>query len=193
MRTTALLLLFVVLGCAPEHASTGAPRPPPTEADACARLCDRLDGCGIAPPSCGARCPRDQERLRVGVQASFTSCLERELVDCERRSIPERRQVVSLCWSATLEAWSSGEGKAAIDSVVRAVCAQAARCEPGAAPVDECVQTLGKKMADSAQGKTLAVARPELVASVSACVSKASCAEPHPVAVCTQEQDKDAP
>jgi hypothetical protein len=193
VKRLALLLLLGCLGCEPERATTSAPRPPPTEADACTRLCEQLDGCAIAPPGCPARCTRDQARLRAGVQASFTSCLELKLVDCNRRSLPERRQEVSLCWSATLEAWSSGEGKAAIDTVVSAVCTRATRCEAEAAPLDECVKALGKKLAGSAQGKTLAVARPELVASVAACVSKASCAEPHPVAVCSEQQEKEAP
>lgn len=193
MKSAPCLLALLLLGCEPERPASSTPRPPPSESDACARLCERLSDCGIAPPSCPAGCARDQGRLRIGVQAAFTSCLERQLATCEKLPVPDRRQAVSLCWSATLEAWSRGEGREAIDSVVRAVCTQAARCEPGAAPVDECVATLGKKMSDSPQGKTLAVARPELVSSLAACVSKASCAEPHPVAACHELQEKESP
>ena len=60
-------------------------------------------------------------------------------------------------------------------------------------PLDECVEKLGQKLAGAVQGKALAVARPELVASVAACVGKASCTEPHPVAACTREQENDSP
>lgn len=92
-----------------------------------------------------------------------------------------------------MEAWDRENGRESVGAVVRAVCEQAARCEADAAPVDECVLLLGKKMAGSAQAKTLAVARPELVAGIADCVRKASCAEPHPVAACLERQDKESP
>lgn len=181
-----LLLALLLSGCEVGRPAPAEPRPPVEEQNACARLCERLGDCAIAPVSCAAGCARDQAKLRPGVQAAFTTCLEAQLARCETRSVPERRQLVSLCWTATLEAWSQGPGKEAIESVVRAVCGQAARCEPGAAPIDECVATLGKKMAGSPQGKTLAVARADLIERVTTCVGKASCAEPHPVAMCSE-------
>ena len=189
----AWVLVSATLGCEPGRPAESPPVPAPTEADACARLCTRLEACEIAPPTCEAKCTRDQARLRKGVQPGFATCLEARLGMCETRGIPDRRQVVSLCWTATLEAWEREVGQEAIAGVVRAVCTQAARCEPSAAPVDECLGTLGKRMASSPQGKTLAVARPELVSALAACVSNASCTEPHPVAACAELQEKDAP
>ncbi|MBI2392878.1 MAG: hypothetical protein HYV09_25055 [Deltaproteobacteria bacterium] len=184
-------LAMVLVSCGVERPPATPARPAPTEEDACARVCEQLGECAIAPMSCAPSCARDQARLRPGVQPAFASCLERELVRCDARPIADRRQLVSLCWTATLEGWSKEAGKAAITEVVRAVCERAARCEPGTESVDECATALASKLRDSPQGKTLAVARPELVTGIATCVRDGSCAEPHPVAACAAASEKE--
>lgn len=191
MKRLFVWTTILTMSCGVERPPTTAARPPPTDEDACARMCEQLGECGIAPVACASSCARDQARLRKGVQAGLVGCLERELVRCDARPIADRRQLVSLCWTATLEGWSKEAGRGAITEVVRAVCERAARCEPGTETVDECTKALEAKLRDSPQGKTLAVARPELVTGIATCVRDGSCAEPHPVAACAAASEKE--
>lgn len=173
-------LIILLLGCGGAFV-TPKPRPAPTEADACARLCERMVACNIAPPACEASCARDQARLREGVQPAFASCIERETAACESHSMPDRRQAVALCWTATLEVYAHDDE--ALGEVARAICARLARC--AAEPVEDCEPSLRKKLAQSAQSKSLAVVRKELIATMTTCIDKSSCSDDDALSRCS--------
>ena len=189
-RGVAYALVWTLAGgCAFDRSAAQPPRPLPTEADACARTCARLEGCALAPAHCPSRCGLDQARLRPGVQAAFAACLEAQLATCETIGDLDRRQRVSLCWTATLEVWDREVGDQASRALLDAVCARAERCDPGAASSAECVATIRHDPSQVARRKTLAVARPELLAATAACIRSCSCAEPHPIDRCTPAEE----
>lgn len=181
-----ICLLALVVGCggaATTSARHGDRRALPTETDACERICDRMVACKISPPACASSCARDQARLREGVQPAFATCLERELNTCETARISDRRQAVSLCWTATLEAL--GNDNAAVGVVVRAICMRSARCgEAG----ENCEKELAAKLSGSAQSKSLAVVRKELIASIASCIDAAGCSDAAAVGTCTEKE-----
>ena len=176
-------LLAIVWGCGGAATTSTKTRSQATESDACDRVCDCMVSCKISPPACSASCARDQARLREGVQPAFATCLERELNTCDMLPIPDRRQAVSLCWTATLEA--HGNDASALGVVVHAICGRNARCgEPG----DACEASLLKKLTGSAQSKSLAVVRKELLASIATCIDTAECSDEGAVSHCTEKQ-----
>lgn len=164
-------LVILLLGCGGAF-PTPPPRTAPTEADACARICERMAACKIAPMSCEASCARDQKHLREGVQPAFASCIERETAACESHSMPDRRQAVAICWTATLEVYARDEN--AIAEVVRAICDRHNRCDM---PMPNCEVELRKKLTQTAQSKSLAVVRKEVIAEMAACIDKSSCTD----------------
>ncbi len=189
-RISALAaLLACACACAPEPVTPTKPLADPTEADACERFCDRLQGCAIAPPSCSTGCVRDQKKMREGVYPSFVACVERELAPeiCAAVSNPERRDRLTLCWTATVEAWAARAGDDALGNVVHAVCVRRARCEPEAGAADACELELKTKLAGSGTAKMLAVARPDLVATLATCVEQRPCDVDDPVAACSAD------
>ncbi len=174
-------LILLLLGCGGAFASP-KPRPAPTEADACARLCERMVACKLAPVACEASCARDQSRLRAGVQPAFASCIERETAACESHTLPDRRQAVALCWTATLEAYATDDE--ALGKVAGAICARLARCSTEVA--SDCEASLRKKLAQSAQSKSLAVVRKELIVSMTECIDKSSCSDDDALSRCSE-------
>jgi hypothetical protein len=163
--------IVLLLGCGGAFGSP-PPRAAPTEADACTRICERMAACKIAPVSCEASCARDQKHLRDGVQPAFATCIERETTMCESHSMPDRRQAVAICWTATLEAYAKDEK--AIAEVVRAICDRHNRCD---APMPNCEEDLRKKLNQSAQSKSLAVVRAEVIAEMAKCIDASSCTD----------------
>lgn len=182
----SLSLVALACACTPA-ASPAKPVAEPTEADACARFCDRLGDCGIAPPSCTTGCARDQKKMREGAYPSLVSCVERELAPevCAAISGPERRDRLTLCWTATVEAWSTRTGEGSLATVVHAVCARRARCHPEEGAAESCEAELKAKLGGSATAKMLAVARPELVSELATCVETSACDVEDPVAACS--------
>lgn len=180
MRRIAMLALLI--GCGGATSKPAASRPPPTEADACERICSVYDGCNISPPNCTAGCAAEQQRLREGVEPSLAACLERELDHCELRAVTERRQILSICFAAVVEAY--GKDETAVNKIVTAVCAQQDRCATEAEPADpECRATLRAKL----KYRPLSIVRAELLDTISACIEKSSCNEPDPVGTCAKE------
>lgn len=186
-RALFLALLGVLLGCGWGcGGATAAPaksRPAPTDADACERYCAALDDCRIAQPNCAAACAADQKRLRDGVQPALVTCVEREFAGCEHRELGERRQIVSLCFAAVLEAFST-DGSA-MGTIARAVCARQAKCAPS--PDPDCEQQIRDRYKNSPQSKVLGIVRPELLNKAAACIAVASCDDPDPIASCSND------
>ena len=175
MRFSVVLLLVACGGPAKGPAS----RPAPTEADACERMCDTMSTCGIAPPSCATQCAHDQSMMRAGVEAANATCVERELARCDSLAVTDRRQVIAMCWTATLDTYAKDD--AALKQLIGAVCARLVRC--GSADND-CVESMMAKRAGTVQSKSLAVLKPEVVASTASCIEKVSCAELDPMEKC---------
>lgn len=174
-----LFSALLVIGCG--GAIVGPKeRPLPNEQDACPRLCERMTTCEVAPPSCAASCAADQARFRPGVQPAYAACVERELAHCDSASPPDRRQALSLCWSATLEAYAKDDD--ALRTIVRAICARLARCDGPS----ECETTLMQKLSGSAQSKTWGLVRKELVTSTATCIEKTGCSESDPIGLCSE-------
>lgn len=171
-------IALFLLGCG-GPATEAKSRPAPNESDACERMCARMSECGIAPPECGTQCAHDQSMMRAGVESANATCVERELATCDRLTVTQRRQVISLCWTATLDAYSKDDS--AMRALVTAVCARLVRC--GSAD-DTCVEATMAKRAGSAQSKSLAVLKPETVAATASCIEKVSCTEPDPMEKC---------
>lgn len=117
--------------------------------------------------------------FRPGVQAANASCVERELDRCDKLSVSDRRQIISLCWTATLDTYARDD--ASLRRLVSAVCAWYGRC--GESDPD-CVKNIMAKRAGSAQSKTLSVLKPEVVASTASCIEKVSCASVDPMEAC---------
>jgi hypothetical protein len=90
-----------------------------------------------------------------------------------------------------MEAYGSADAPA-IAAIVHAVCARSARCDAEAGD-GGCEVTLTKKLSGSAQGRSLALARPELIAQIAMCIDRASCTESNPVAACSEKGDEAAP
>lgn len=195
-RALALATLTLLAACAPARSPSAEAQAAPTENDACARYCDRLATCSLAPSDCAKACERDRANMRDGVYPSLVGCVERELTatTCGVKDMHERRGTLSLCWAATIDAYEKRDGGQTLKIVVRAVCGRQARCNPdGGATKDACSSELETKLAGKAQGQMLAVAKPEQVAALAACVETASCDAPDPVAACRAKQENAAP
>jgi hypothetical protein len=178
------LLLACVLGCSPLRPPEASTDPtPPNEKDACARFCDRLEQCEVAPSGCAPQCARDQTKMREGIFPALAACTDRELGSCRLLTAPERRSRLSLCWSATIEAYAARFGTDAIARVVAAVCTRESRCSSEVDRVT-CEKELSERLTTSAQAKTLAVARAELLESITKCVATKECEVADPVTAC---------
>lgn len=177
-----IVILALLIGCGGATTKPAASRPAPTEGDACERICATFDECQITPPNCTASCANDQKKLREGIQPALATCLERELERCDLRAAPERRQIVSVCFSAVIEAYAKDD--TAVGKIVHAVCSRESRCVADAEP--ECEAKLGQKLKASPQSKTLAIARPEVLGTIADCIEKASCNDADPVGTCTE-------
>jgi hypothetical protein len=173
------LLIVLVLAACGGPAAEARSRPPPTEADACDRMCEKMSACGIAPPSCAAQCAHDQAMFRPGVQSANATCVERELTACDRLAVTDRRQIIAICWTATLDTYAKDDS--ALKTLIGAVCARLVRC--GSADSD-CVEKMMAKRAGTVQSKTMSVLKPELVASTASCIEKVSCGELDPMEKC---------
>jgi hypothetical protein len=176
-----VLALAFLIGCGGATTAPAASRPAATESDACERICTTFADCRISPPNCLATCAVDQKKLRDGIQPSFAACVEHELERCELREVPERRQIVSVCFAAVLDVYAKDD--AAIGKIVHAVCTREAKCAPD--PEPECEKHLRDKLKASPQSKTLALARPELIAKIADCVEKSGCSDADPIDTCT--------
>jgi len=178
-----LLALVVLIGCGGASTTPAKSRPSPTSADACERLCEAYETCRIAPPNCPASCAAEQKRFRDGVHPALATCLERELSGCEHREPTERRQIVSLCFAAVLEAHATDAH--AMEKIVHAVCARQAKCSPD--PEPNCEARMLEIHKSSPQSKVLALVRPELLAKMATCIESASCDDNDPVGTCSHE------
>jgi hypothetical protein len=158
-----------------------------TDANVCARYCARMESCAIAPKACEAGCTRDVHKYRDGFFVSLFGCLDHELSEaaCVQKSLGERRQTISLCFSATLEAWSKRDDGASLRAIVASVCAREARCHPEEKTVTlECEKVLETKMRGQVSSAIYAAARPELVHDVAVCIRSASCSVEAPADMC---------
>jgi len=189
----SLLLAWIGCGGARSQAPP-ASSSPPSEENACARLCDRLRNCGGAPPSCEANCERDRRRLKPGFTASVVGCAEKELdlnACAPDEDLPTRRaSVIALCYSATLNVFAARDRGKSARSVLSAACRRRARCAPEA-KVDEgaCIPELEEHA--QAAVMLLSVARDELVESVATCIDASACDESDPVPRCLQPMAKE--
>jgi len=196
-------LVVTLLGCGATTSS--APRAaPPSEADSCARACDRLASCDLQTYECRARCDEDQAQLRPGVHPAYVDCLERELpaVNCKVMEPPERRGKVAVCWTATTEAWAAQEQGAAMRKVVQAICTRTVRCAPDGPPegkagaglsLDECVKEMDARTRESARARSLGVIKASLVDALSTCVAAAPCEGDDPLAACKSPPQNTTP
>lgn len=175
-----IVFLAFLVGCGGASTTPAKSRPAPTETDACERMCEVYEGCRIVPTNCAAVCAADQKRLRDGVQPALVGCLERELAGCEHRELTERRQIVSLCFAAVLEAYA--KDATAMNRIARAVCARQAKCAPS--PDAECETKIRAQYKDSPNSKVLAIVRPELLEKTASCIESASCDDNDPVQSC---------
>ena len=183
---------LLLLGCASPRAQTPSIQPALTEATACGRLCERLDGCGGAPGRCVADCERDRARLRAGFTASFVGCVDHELgpAACGPPVRPEARSgAIAMCYAATLDVWAERDRGQSLRRVLQSACRKRARCVPRAA-IDEqqCIAELEARA--SAARKLLAVAEPALVERVAACVDASACDDDASVARCVQASNE---
>jgi hypothetical protein len=185
------LATLIVLSCACTEPRTPAPAiEPTTDANVCARYCARMTSCGIAPKECEKGCAVDQKKFRDGFFVSLDGCLDHELSEsaCTQKSLGERRQTISLCFSATLEAWSKKDDGTSLRTIVASVCAREARCHPGEASAKtvetDCSKTLEAKMRAQVSSAIYAAARPELVREVASCVQASSCSVEAPADAC---------
>ncbi len=204
MRQSLAIAITCLLGCGATTSSTQTPAPP-TEADTCARACERLASCDLETYECRARCDEDQAQLQAGVHPAYVDCLERELpvVNCKLMEPPDRRGKVAVCWTATTEAWAAREKGAAMRKVVDAICSRTVRCGAGeAAPAGdagpglslaECVKEMDARTRSSARARSLGVIKPALVDTLSACVASAPCEGDDPLAACKSPPQNAAP
>jgi hypothetical protein len=183
--------LFALVACG--ETTPPARRPADDLRPPCERLCDHLEICGAAPSGCRTGCERDERILREGLQSAHAACVAAALPkeSCGLLSSGERRARIGLCWAATLEAFAKLDDGDNRRTVVRAVCAHRARCAEIAA--ETCEEALDDGLARSAQGKSLAVARPTLVAAVARCVEARPCDDPDPVAACGPAREEVVP
>lgn len=186
------LALVLALGCSAPPARDPTAKPPLTDESACTRLCDDLVACGGAPGRCVATCEEDRARLRPGFEASFVSCVERELVPPACSSSPTvegdpkaRSEKISLCYSATLEAYAQVDAGKALGRVLLSICKRSVRCGDVAAGNEAaCVTELSAHAKEGVVGKLMAAARDELVSAIGSCVEGRDCNETDPVAPC---------
>ena len=187
-----IVVAVFTLACSAPPAREPTAKPPITDASACARLCDDLVACGGAPGRCVSTCEEDRARLRVGFEASFVSCVERELVAPACSSSPmvegdpkARSEKISLCYSATLAAYEQVDGGKSLGRVLTSICKRSVRCGDIAAGKEgACVTELSAHAKEGAVGKLLAAARDELVTTIATCVEGRDCTETDPVAPC---------
>lgn len=180
---TRLLFLALLVGCG---GATGKPvksRPAPTEADACERMCALYDECHLAPRKCGEACVAEQSRYRSGVHPALASCLENELAGCEHREMTERRQIVSICFAAVLEAYSKDAH--VLDGLTTSICKRVHKCEPEADP--NCEARLKAQFNESPQNRLLSLAKPELLAKIGACIENTTCDDEDPIETCSHD------
>ncbi|MGZ3422198.1 MAG: hypothetical protein ACXWUG_15595 [Polyangiales bacterium] len=181
-----LILMSCLVSCTEPRAPTPAIEPT-TDANVCARYCARMASCEIAPQDCEKGCALDKKKFRDGFFVSVAGCLDHELSDsaCAQKSLGERRQTISLCFSATLEAWSKKDDGTSLRTIVSSVCAREARCHPGEKTVEtDCSKNLEAKMRAQVSSAIYAAARPELVHDVAECVRAASCSVEAPADAC---------
>jgi hypothetical protein len=196
-RESWVLLLVTALGCGTPEPRVAPRKPPITDDNACARLCDDLASCGGAPGRCVATCEDDRAVLRPGFQASFVSCVEHELVPPACSTSPDvigdpqaRSEKISLCYSATLEVYANADGGKNFRRVLTASCKRRMRCGTvDGAPIDPakeeaCIAELTESLGGTVVVKVLAAARDEVVTSIDACVEERPCNESDPVLRC---------
>lgn len=189
MKRASLIALSLCLSCNEPRTPVAAPEPT-TDANVCARYCELMESCEIAPKDCQKGCAVDVKKFRDGFFVSHFGCLDHELSQaaCAQMSIGERRQSISLCFSASLEAWSKKDGGESLRTIVASVCAREARCHPPDAEPQsveaDCSKTLEAKMRAQVSSAIYAAARPELVRDVAACVRAASCSVEAPADSC---------
>ena len=200
------------IGCSGPRPRDATKKPPISDATACARLCDDLLACGGAPGRCVATCEEDRARLRPGFEASFVTCVDRELVPPACSTSPTvagdakaRSEKISLCFSATLTAYEGEDAGRSLARVLVSICRRSVRCgnaatgnaatsdaAVGDATVgkeDACVAELTALAMDGAVGKLLAAARDDLVGKIAACVEGRVCSESDPVAPCLKASE----
>jgi hypothetical protein len=204
-RHGCVVAILIALGCSGPPPRVAPKKPPIADETACPRLCEDLVSCGGAPGRCVATCEEDRSVLRAGFEASFVTCVEHELVPPACSSSPEvagdakaRSEKISLCYSATLEAYANLDGGKNFTHVLTSVCKRRVRCATveGAEVEDgkqaACVQELTKQLQSTIAVKVLAAARDEVVANITRCVEERPCNESDPTLFCLLGGEKKA-
>lgn len=159
------------------------PVSPPTDTDACPRLCSALERCGTPPADCVLSCGKEREGLRPEVHGGYVSCVETELAMCASMDGPTKRQRVTLCFAAAVDVVHGAVGDGPLRTLATALCSREARCHGGSEAVtDTCVDEVVASRKASA--RLLSAVRPARIAAMSACVDKRPCDDDDPVAHC---------
>ena len=174
-----VLLLGLLLGCAPAK-PLPTPRPPiDSEANACARLCAREKTCGANVDGCDKSCNADRARMKPGFVARYSECFIRELdARCGKLDDKAREAAHLRCFDATLAFFPHDDRNQR--DMAEAVCNRGERCMGlGKVGRDACMQAtlnpqepevkLGQRLVDA-----LSAAR---VRAFRACVDAAPCAK----------------